>query len=77
MKKKLVVVLLALLVLSGLLVAFVPWSSFGPPRVPHSIIQRSDCTSCHGLSGVKPYPTWHAKSQLGNDGCLRCHKIEG
>ncbi len=74
MKRKLLVLIVAVLVLSGVAVAVVPWTGFGAPRVAHSVEQRANCTSCHGLSGPRPYPTWHAQRQLANTDCLRCHK---
>ena len=75
MKKWIVSLILALLILGGVAVAVVPWSSFSEPPVPHSIEQRSDCTGCHALDGVKPYPSWHAKRAFDNDACLGCHKV--
>ncbi len=75
MKKKLLLALAALLVLSVLAVALVPWSSFGPPPVSHSTVQRTDCTNCHSLAGVQPFPQGHATKHFTNADCLRCHKL--
>jgi hypothetical protein len=44
------------------------------PAVTHSVEGRTDCLSCHGQNGVKPYPKWHAERALGNDACATCHK---
>lgn len=74
MKKRLFWLILALLIVAGLVVALVSWS-YSAPQVPHSLEQRADCTGCHALNGVKPYPNWHVKRELGNDACLGCHKL--
>ncbi len=58
----------------GLLVVSLALSACGP-AVPHSLEGRSDCLSCHGQNGVKPYPEWHAERGLGNDVCVKCHEL--
>ncbi len=57
-----------------LLVVGLALSACGP-AVPHSLEARSDCLSCHGQNGVKPYPAWHAERGLGNDLCAKCHEL--
>ncbi len=54
--------------------AAVMLSGCAAPPVPHSIQGRSDCLSCHGQNGVKPYPAWHAERALSADVCSTCHK---
>lgn len=43
------------------------------PAVPHALEGRPNCISCHGQNGVKPYPEWHAKREIGNGECAHCH----
>ncbi len=43
------------------------------PVSPHAPDVSRDCLSCHGSNADKPYPSWHAKTQIGNDRCLQCH----
>ncbi len=54
--------------------ATVMLSGCATPPVPHLIQGRSDCLSCHGQNGVKPYPAWHAERALSTDVCTTCHK---
>lgn len=47
---------------------FRAWSA-APPRVPHSLLMRENCLSCHGPSGaqaIRPDHPWDAV-------CLQCH----
>ena len=30
------------------------------PRIPHTLVGRDDCLSCHGPQGIKPFPADHA-----------------
>lgn len=43
------------------------------PRIPHTVEARTECITCHGNDGVKPYPAWHAKKGYKNDECSSCH----
>ncbi|MFH1032538.1 MAG: hypothetical protein V1767_08270 [Chloroflexota bacterium] len=45
-----------------------------PPAtpIPHTIVGRSDCLSCHNLGGIKPFPANHAGRT--NAQCTICHK---
>ena len=52
----------------------IPILSACEPAIKHSIEGRADCISCHGVSGVKPYPAFHAERQYGNSDCIKCHK---
>ncbi len=41
------------------------------PFIPHVLVGRKDCLSCHALGGVKPMPENHVGRN--NDICLNCH----
>lgn len=43
--------------------------------VPHEIISRENCLSCHGMGAIDPFSPIHANLRLGNETCLGCHKI--
>ncbi len=75
MKKWIVVLVLSLLIVGGVVLAKVPWDQLSEPKIPHSITERVDCTNCHGLSGVKPYPSWHAERKFAKTDCLKCHQL--
>jgi cytochrome c-type protein NapB len=40
-----------------------------PPTIPHSTLMRSDCNSCHGLTGLYGLRTPHPDRQ----NCVQCH----
>ncbi len=40
--------------------------------IPHDLTGKAQCDTCHGPSGIKPYPADHAGR--GNDTCTMCHK---
>lgn len=44
------------------------------PSIPHSVEARKECITCHGNTGIKPYPAWHAKRGYKNEDCSRCHE---
>jgi len=67
--------ILACLILGCLIITLVVVSAC-VPAIPHSIEGRPDCISCHSQNGVKPYPEWHAKRELGNDACASCHSLK-
>jgi len=41
------------------------------PKIPHAVEGRTDCLSCHGLTGIIPVPSDH--SGRTNDYCGKCH----
>ncbi len=43
----------------------------GAPEVPHGLEGRDDCTSCHEIGRMMPFPGNHAG--LISDTCLDCH----
>jgi nitrate reductase (cytochrome), electron transfer subunit len=44
------------------------WSA-APPRVPHTIVLRENCLSCHGPAGAQAIRTDHPWDSV----CLQCH----
>ena len=44
--------------------------------IPHPVDGRADCLACHSRSSAKPYPSWHAKRNFGDEKCLKCHRLE-
>ncbi len=69
MKVKIVVIFLGCLAFLSIL--FIACAS----SIPHAIEDKKDCISCHGLTGVKPYPNSHAKREEKNEDCVKCHKL--
>ncbi len=57
--------------LLGLLIVMTGIAAAQPP-IPHTLDGRSDCLSCHGPQGIKPYPANHAGRT--NDMCRACHQ---
>lgn len=43
-------------------------------EVPHEIVGRENCLSCHGLGAIYPFSPLHDELQLANDTCLTCHR---
>lgn len=43
--------------------------------VPHEIVGRENCLSCHGLGAISPFTPLHDELNLGNDTCLTCHQL--
>lgn len=43
--------------------------------IPHEIVGRENCLSCHGLGAIYPYSPLHDELKLGNDTCLTCHAL--
>jgi cytochrome b subunit of formate dehydrogenase/mono/diheme cytochrome c family protein len=41
--------------------------------IPHEIVGRENCLSCHGLGAIEPFSALHDELKLGNDTCLSCH----
>jgi hypothetical protein len=70
MKKKLLILCTVLLI--GIVLALSACS--GPP-VSHQLEGRQDCTSCHGLDQVKPYPKFHEDEGFSNEDCNNCHEF--
>jgi hypothetical protein len=44
----------------------------GPGVVPHPIYPDTDCTRCHNINGVVPFPENHV--QFSNNECTSCHE---
>lgn len=42
------------------------------PAIPHTLVGREDCLSCHGPNGAIPFPPDHQGRT--NDQCLDCHQ---
>ena len=42
-----------------------------PSLIPHPLEGRSQCSTCHGIAGLKPYPRDHIGRP--DSGCLQCH----
>jgi hypothetical protein len=42
------------------------------PRIPHSIVGRTNCLNCHSRSGTKPYPSDHTGRTSTQ--CTVCHR---
>lgn len=43
--------------------------------IPHEIVGRENCLSCHGLGAILPFSVLHDQLKLGNDSCLTCHSL--
>lgn len=43
----------------------------GPPPVPHGLDGMSECSACHGLGGMRPFPANH--EAYDNATCTMCH----
>jgi len=39
--------------------------------IPHPVDGRLNCSLCHGIKGVQPYPVKHAGWSIGS--CMKCH----
>jgi predicted CXXCH cytochrome family protein len=46
--------------------------SEGPPRIPHAVVGREDCVSCHGQNGAVPFPKDHGGRTSAI--CQGCHQ---
>jgi hypothetical protein len=46
------------------------------PSIPHSVQAQKECTTCHGTTGTKPYPAWHATRGYSNNDCSSCHDLK-
>jgi hypothetical protein len=44
----------------------------GPSPIPHPLEGRDDCSVCHSLAGVKPFPADHEGRTI--ETCLSCHQ---
>ena len=66
-------ILLGVLVVAGLLVAWLAFGTRQPPVLPgdadHRFLDADTCMTCHGPEGPAPQSSTHP---VGLD-CLRCH----